>query len=291
MRKPFNGDFALTQYFNDERYRASYAKFKVQDHNGNWVPLPGHNGVDYGLPSGTPVVAPHNGKVIEALDDPLGYGWYIKIENDQEGSVLAHLTEGSIIVKVGESVDEGQKIALSDNSGNTTGPHLHWGYYRKPRDRQNGFGGFEDQLPFLQQAMNEQPQVPAGPSVTITDTDELRGLALIVNYRQSRKAGPDANFESFVRTICTNDDHYPVLALENESQADQLKILSEQNKILTDQLREKTENPVFTPPVASQPSLPTPDHSPTPLADPIKVFIEATLAKIVQLFGRKNDNN
>lgn len=132
MIKPFTGNFILTQGFGENP--ASYSQFG----------LLGHNGLDYGLPTGTQVIAPHNGKVIEAAFDQYGYGNYIKIENDKEGSVLAHLQVFQ--VKVGDIVSEGQPIGLSNNTGNSTGPHLHWGYYLFPRNRQNGYAGFINQL-------------------------------------------------------------------------------------------------------------------------------------------------
>lgn len=135
MILPFKGSFVLTQKFGENP--ANYSQFG----------LLGHNGLDYGLPTGTQVTAPHNGKVIETASDPTGYGNYIKIENDIEGSVLAHLKE--FRVKVGDSVSEGQLIGISNNTGNSTGPHLHWGYYRFPRDRTNGYAGFINQLPLI----------------------------------------------------------------------------------------------------------------------------------------------
>lgn len=135
MRIPFNENYRLTQKFGENP--ASYAKFGLK----------GHNGLDYGTPTGTNILAPHSGRVLEASSDPTGYGLYIKIENDKEGSVLAHLKEFK--VKVGDQVTEGQLIALSDNTGNSIGPHLHWGYYAKPRNRQNGYAGFIDQLPLI----------------------------------------------------------------------------------------------------------------------------------------------
>ncbi len=147
MRRPFDGDYPLTQTFgnvliiNDVNI---YAQFGMK----------GHNGLDYGTPTGTKILAPHNGKVIEATLDPKGYGLYIKIENSIEGSVLGHNKE--LRVGVGDVVDEGQLIAISDNSGNSTGPHLHWGYYRLPRDRNNGYAGFIDQTPYLNSIVPDQ---------------------------------------------------------------------------------------------------------------------------------------
>lgn len=150
MRKPFNGDFPLTQDFGNKFFKiVNGVKIDVYAQYG----LKGHNGLDYGLPTGTLIVAPHNGKVIETGDEGnIGYGKYIKVENSKEGSVLAHLKEFRVVV--GQNVDEGQAIALSDNTGNSTGPHLHWGYYLFPRNRQNGYAGFIDQLPLIQTASN-----------------------------------------------------------------------------------------------------------------------------------------
>ncbi len=154
MIRPFRGTFNLTQGFGQNP--ASYAKFGLK----------GHNGLDYGLPSNTQVIAPHGGKVIEVTNDPNGYGNYLKIENSVEGSVLAHLA--SFQVKVGDIVSEGQPIALSDNTGNSTGPHLHFGYYKFPRNRQNGYAGFIDQLNLI--------SMPAETPPT------LEGLAKEVGY-------------------------------------------------------------------------------------------------------------
>lgn len=134
---PFDGTYPLTQKFNDPRYRASYTKFG----------LLGHNGLDYGLPTETTLLAPHKGKIVEAIFDSTGYGWYYKIENENEGSILAHLQD--LPLKVGTFVNEGDFVGKSDNTGNSTGPHLHWGYYRIPRNRDNGFNGYIDQTDWL----------------------------------------------------------------------------------------------------------------------------------------------
>lgn len=106
----------------------------------------GHNGVDYRLfdeagnrSSEAVLYAPHDGRVLEARNDPDGYGLYLKIESAREGSILAHLK--SFSVKVGDEVKQGQVIGVCDNTGWSTGAHLHWGYYTMPRNRANGYGG------------------------------------------------------------------------------------------------------------------------------------------------------
>ena len=145
MRKPFHQDFPLTQTFANKFILNGvdvYAQYGLK----------GHNGLDYGLPNGTDVLAPHGGKVIEVFHEgSIGYGLYIKIENDKEGSVLAHLS--GTLVSVGNIVVEGQLIAHSGNTGNSTAPHLHWGYYLFPRNRQNGYAGFIDQILLLNNNM------------------------------------------------------------------------------------------------------------------------------------------
>ena len=138
MRLPFGDTFLRSQGFNDPRWRDQYTRFGLM----------GHNGLDYACPAWTPILAPHKGVVREALFDAGGYGNYIKIESPDESSVLAHLAK--ISVSEGQEVEEGQFIGYSGNSGNSTGPHLHWGYYRtRTRNRANGFNGYIDQTDWL----------------------------------------------------------------------------------------------------------------------------------------------
>lgn len=140
MRLPFEGTFRITQDWGNKLIINGvdmYAKWGYQ----------GHNGEDYGLPEGTPVLAPHDGEVLEAYFDPGGYGNYVKVENPEEGSILAHLS--ATYVEVGFQVKEGEVIGLSGNTGNSTGPHLHWGYYKIPRNRDNGYGGTINANPFI----------------------------------------------------------------------------------------------------------------------------------------------
>ncbi len=114
----------------------------------------GHNGMDFrlfdssGVKSTTCLLyAPHDGVVRERRFDADGYGNYLKIESDTEGSILGHLKEFK--VNINKQVKEGDLIGIADNTGWSTGSHLHWGYYRKPRDRSNGYGGTIDPTPYI----------------------------------------------------------------------------------------------------------------------------------------------
>lgn len=85
----------------------------------------GHGGRDYGTPTGTTLVAPTNGKVVFAGKDYSGYGNLIKIQDNKGDTIyLGHLSQ--INVKVGQTVDGGQIIGKTGNTGNSTGPHLHF---------------------------------------------------------------------------------------------------------------------------------------------------------------------
>jgi murein DD-endopeptidase MepM/ murein hydrolase activator NlpD len=84
----------------------------------------GHVAIDFGVPTGTPVRATIEGRVIEAGWDSRGYGNLVVVENGSYQTYYAHLSE--IPVAVGQAVQAGEVIGLSGNTGNSTGPHLHY---------------------------------------------------------------------------------------------------------------------------------------------------------------------
>jgi murein DD-endopeptidase MepM/ murein hydrolase activator NlpD len=87
----------------------------------------GYNGVDFGAPIGTSVLAFSDGVVIVAKSSGYngGYGKHIVIEHENGTQTLyAHLSE--VFVSVDDSVNKSDKIGLSGNTGKSTGPHLHF---------------------------------------------------------------------------------------------------------------------------------------------------------------------
>ena len=87
-----------------------------------------HQGMDFGAARGTAVLAPADGKVAVSTDQYEGgarYGKVVVIEHAGGTRTLyAHLDK--LLVRPGERVRSGQRIALSGASGKVTGPHLHF---------------------------------------------------------------------------------------------------------------------------------------------------------------------
>lgn len=83
-----------------------------------------HRGVDLGVYVGTPVDATQSGVVTYADWSDLGYGYLVVVQSGIYSTYYAHLSD--ITVDVGQRVTFGQIIALSGNTGNSTGQHLHY---------------------------------------------------------------------------------------------------------------------------------------------------------------------
>lgn len=83
-----------------------------------------HTGLDMAVPVGTPVVAAEDG-IIKKTGWMGGYGYTVIIQHyDGKETLYAHLS--AILLEENEPVKMGQIIALSGNTGRSTGPHLHF---------------------------------------------------------------------------------------------------------------------------------------------------------------------
>ncbi len=112
----------ITQYFGNTKFAQSGA------YNGS-----GHNGIDFGIPLGSPVKVALSGTVLatgntDAYSGCLSYGkWVLIKHNNGLSTMYAHLSE--VIVSEGETLVTGDVFAHSGSSGYSTGPHLHFGVY------------------------------------------------------------------------------------------------------------------------------------------------------------------
>jgi len=82
-----------------------------------------HEGLDYGVPSNTPVVAVNSGTVL--LARPLFFEGNCVVLNHGQGLLTLYMHLSKMEVKEGDRVLRGQEIALSGGTGRATGPHLH----------------------------------------------------------------------------------------------------------------------------------------------------------------------
>lgn len=91
-----------------------------------------HRGYDFAVPVGTPIKAMHPGIVAYAdwqkpSDHLVGFGLYLRIAGIYEFEAYlfyyGHCSE--LLVKVGDPVDAGELIAISGDTGLSSGPHLH----------------------------------------------------------------------------------------------------------------------------------------------------------------------
>ncbi len=106
----------------------------------------GHNGIDFGVPEGTIVYAPHDGVATVTNDGGNGYGLWICIEDTKRRSILAHLSQAT--VQTGQTIYQGDPIGKSGKSGMATAAHLHWSYKIMKngtvQNKTNGYDGAVD---------------------------------------------------------------------------------------------------------------------------------------------------
>ena len=140
----------------------------------------GHNGIDFHAPDSTEVYATHDGRVtFTGYDGGGGLGVVIrttekfdyynedtgKLEPSYFKTIYWHLKKDTIKVTGGQTVKAGDLIALADNTGRSTGAHLHfglkpiakgendWTWYNTKQ--KNGYLGSIDPMPFFEELPNK----------------------------------------------------------------------------------------------------------------------------------------
>lgn len=151
-RQPFRGEYPITQGYG-EKDTSSF-----------------HTGIDYACPRRTEIMASAPGIVRRAGWDPYGYGYHAIIEHgDGKATLYAHLCR--VDVSAGTPVGQGSIIGLSGDSGNSTGPHLHFEARRQWNDGRSHFDpmtlplmSVDDNLANTPQSLTNAPAVPlVGP--------------------------------------------------------------------------------------------------------------------------------
>ena len=198
---PLNLPFGITQNFGENQLEL----YK------NELGLNGHNGIDMSAKNGTPVYATHDGEVTFAgMDGSAGLGVVIRTleQFDYKDSksyfktIYWHLKTGSIIVKPNQKVKAGEKIGEADNTGLSTGDHLHFGLkpiYQGEQEWQwwnseqsNGYAGSIDPKPYFngkypKDMIHEVSQEFRNMMFAVRDYQVSKGFMDFVNETNPKK--------------------------------------------------------------------------------------------------------
>lgn len=117
MRTPLDRGFRVSSSFGMRRHPiAGYRKM--------------HQGIDFAAGTGTPVIAPADGVVVEARRWG-GYGNWLRVRHSNGLETgYAHLSRYASGMRPGQRVSQGQTIAYVGSTGASTGPHLHYEIWR-----------------------------------------------------------------------------------------------------------------------------------------------------------------
>jgi murein DD-endopeptidase MepM/ murein hydrolase activator NlpD len=117
-------DHIITQYFGNTSFSQAHAAV----YSGH-----GHNGIDIGIPMGTPIMAAAGGTVLgtgntDTVCPGASFGkWVLVQHNNGLSTLYAHLSV--IKASAGDHVDTGSVVGYSGMTGYATGPHLHFTVY------------------------------------------------------------------------------------------------------------------------------------------------------------------
>jgi len=182
------GDFHITQRWGEN-----------PDIYARWG-YGGHNGWDFGYPTGTPVRTVADGRVTVVGWDEHGYGLWVEVAHDFGRSRYAHGVPGTASVAVGDDITARTQLMQVGTSGFSTGPHLHFEIRVSDQPERYGvayyptrWGSFcIDPGPFMPE--------PYGEGRDIGDDDvDARVSKLEAELRQER-ARADTNYNKFIKS-------------------------------------------------------------------------------------------
>ena len=109
---------------DSKRITSGFGDRRVFEYTDKKTSTSMHYGIDYGVPTGTPVHSCAEGKVVLA-ENRISTGWSVVIEH-LPGLYSLYYHLDSLGVHEGQYVKQGEKLGLSGATGLATGPHLHW---------------------------------------------------------------------------------------------------------------------------------------------------------------------
>jgi len=109
---------------DSKRITSGFGDRRVFEYTDKKTSTSMHYGIDYGVPTGTPVHSCAEGKVVLA-ENRISTGWSVVVEH-LPGLYSLYYHLDSLGVHEGQYVKQGEKLGLSGATGLATGPHLHW---------------------------------------------------------------------------------------------------------------------------------------------------------------------
>lgn len=141
-----------------------------------------HRGIDIAVPVGTPVRATRKGRVVFA-GERRGYGNTVVVEHSN-GDRTLYGHNALVRVSLGEMVESGTVVALSGNTGRSTGPHVHFEQLLSGR-------------PITEMAENDETTVPE----TTVSEKQVPQLANNEDQRYQLELQMDESVNSIIRQI------------------------------------------------------------------------------------------
>lgn len=151
--------------------------------------LKGHPGIDYKCVIGTPIYSANDGICLYTGFDKIS-GNLVQIWNEEKGFKTLYGHNSEFKVKQGDIVKAGDLIALSGNTGDGTGPHLHFGLKLTKEggnglDNNNGYNGAIDPAPYIKldykgNNINDMKfkKIKGEPSVYLVD--DIKGTKIMI---------------------------------------------------------------------------------------------------------------
>ncbi|MFY0663654.1 MAG: peptidoglycan DD-metalloendopeptidase family protein [Natronospirillum sp.] len=166
MRLPLSRQYRISSSFNLRRQHPITGRISP------------HNGTDFAMPIGTPVLTTGDGVVTRVGNHPFA-GRYVEIQHGgQYKTRYLHLDR--VLVNRGQTVARGQRIAQSGNTGRSTGPHLHFELHINGRPVNPMTANIplaqsvpDEELPAFDQRVQEQTAQLNGVGVVLAVQDEL----------------------------------------------------------------------------------------------------------------------